>query len=518
MKVLLLEHPRGRSANHFNDIANTPLSSCLMSGYIASLLQANDIETDILDAYLGRYSFQRMVEEVVYEDYDVLGIHLVYSWEHTPTVLHAIDEIGSRMGVPILAYGFYPTFAYDSILTSHPSIHGIITGEPEYAFLEFCLKTQKGEDPRAIDGLAFRHDGDRIACNKGKTIDHLDRLPFPYRTSDHMKHVGGNILGSRGCYGNCTFCYINQFYGKRCNWRGRTPDNIMQEVQHVLSYLSSRYIYFIDANFFGPGDEGQVRAEAIAERLQHENGIVFGLECRVNDIQNRSLGALARAGLRDVFLGVESGSNGSLKRMRKGTTVEQGVNAIRMLRDHGIEPHIGFIMFESDSTLQDIRDNFNFLYSNRLLNRLATTVDLLYHPQIVFMGTDSFKILRREKRMRVSPGPSYQGIFNFKDDRVHVMAEVMASLCHHVLKQMDDVDSPIYWCRNLLSKDHHVNSMDDRMNRWLVGFFEDLLKRLECRETICTEGLKNQSINQFMGMMRDIIPGSTIHEEPLYQQ
>ena len=54
MRVLLLEHPRGRSAIHFNDIANTPLSSCLISGYIASLLQANDIETEILDTYLGR--------------------------------------------------------------------------------------------------------------------------------------------------------------------------------------------------------------------------------------------------------------------------------------------------------------------------------------------------------------------------------------------------------------------------------------------------------------------------------
>jgi len=96
MNVLLLEHPRGRSANHFNDIANTPLSSCLISGYIASMLQANDIETEILDTYLGRYSFERMVEEVIDKEYDVLGIHLVYSWEHTPTVLNAIDEIGSR--------------------------------------------------------------------------------------------------------------------------------------------------------------------------------------------------------------------------------------------------------------------------------------------------------------------------------------------------------------------------------------------------------------------------------------
>ena len=121
MNVLLLEHPRGRSKNHFNDIANTPLSSCLISGYIASLLQANGIETEILDTYLSRYSIERMVEEVVDKECDVLGIHLVYSWEHTPTVLDAIDEIGLRIEVPIVAYGFYPTFAYDCMMRSHRS-------------------------------------------------------------------------------------------------------------------------------------------------------------------------------------------------------------------------------------------------------------------------------------------------------------------------------------------------------------------------------------------------------------
>lgn len=518
MKVLLLEHPRGRSANHFNDIANTPLSSCLISGYIASLLQANDIETDILDAYLGRYSFDQMVEDVVNKEYDVLGIHLVYSWEHTPAVLLAIDEIGSRIGVPILAYGFYPTFAYDSILKSHPSIDCVITGEPEYAFLEFCVKTQKGRDPGAIDGLAFRHDGDRIAYNRRKTIDQLDQLPFPYRTNDHMKHVGGNILGSRGCYGNCTFCYINHFYGKRCNWRGRTAENIIQELQTILSRIPVRYIYFIDANFFGPGDDGQDRAIDMAERLQSEKGLEFGLECRVNDIQEQSLKALAHAGLTDVFLGVESGSKRSLKRMRKGTTVEQGVSAIRLLRDHGIEPHTGFIMFESDSTLQDIRDNFNFLYSNRLLNRLTTTVDLLYHPQIVLMGMDSYQTLLKKNRMRFFSDNVYQGTFSFKDGRVYWMAEVMASLCHQILEFMNNRDSPIYWRRNCLNNDHHSCRMADRINRWLVVFFEDLLKRLECRDMICTDDLKDHYMHESMNFIRETISGSVVSEQPDDQQ
>ena len=138
MKALLLEHPRGRSKSHFNDIANTPLSSCLISGYLASLLQANGIETEIIDAYLCQYSIEQMEKEIMGKECDVLGVHLVYSWEHTHAVLRTIDEMGSKIGVPIVAYGFYPTFAYDSIMNSHRSIDYAIVGEPELAFFEFC--------------------------------------------------------------------------------------------------------------------------------------------------------------------------------------------------------------------------------------------------------------------------------------------------------------------------------------------------------------------------------------------
>ncbi len=510
MKVLLLEHPRGRSAIHFNDIANTPLSSCLVSGYIASLLQANNIETEIHDCYLARYSLERMVEEVIGKEYDVLGIHLIYSWEHTPGVLNAIYEIASRTGVPIVVYGFYTTFSYEYILKSHPSVDYVIIGEPEFTFLELSLLVRDGKDVRSLDGLAYRKGGDLIAYNKRKVIYNLDLLPFPYRTKEHLDCIGINILGSRGCYGNCTFCYINNFYGTRCNWRGRTPENICHEVQKALSSLSSRYIYFVDANFFGPGDEGQCRAGKIAEHLQDEKELRFGLECRVNDIKEISLKALANAGLKDVFLGVESGSKRSLKRMRKGTTIEQGVRAIELLRSYGIEPYIGFIMFESDSELKDIRDNHNYLKENILLNRLVTTVDLLYHPQIVLMGTDSYKKLLAENRMRLLPHSSYQGTFSFKDDRVQFLAEVISSLCHHILTLMGESDSYLYWRRNSTDFNNHSSEIADRLNQWLVEFFEYLLEKLESREIVLTDETKNKYISESTGSVNEMVACSAI--------
>ena len=152
-------------------------------------------------------------------------------------------------------------------------------------------------------------------------------------------------------------------------------------------------------------------------------------------------------------------------------------------------------MFESESTLQDIRDNFNFLNYNNLLKSLTTTVDLLYHPQIVLMGTDSYETLLKENRIRFSPHNSYQGTFSFKDDRVQFLAEVISSLCHQILTLMGKSDSPIYWCRSVLNNNNYSCEMADRLNQWLVEFFEDLLKRVECREIVFTDESKNQHIN-----------------------
>ena len=124
--------------------------------------------------------------------------------------------------MPVIVYGFYPTFAFESILRYHQSVDYVIMGEPEVTFLECYSMLKRGEKIGSIDGLAFRNGEELIAGRRRKLIDSLDALPFPYRTNEHLDYIGGNILGSRGCYGNCTFCYINNFYGNGCVWRGRT--------------------------------------------------------------------------------------------------------------------------------------------------------------------------------------------------------------------------------------------------------------------------------------------------------
>ena len=512
VKVVLLEHPRGRSARHFNTVVHTPLFSSLLSGYIASLLREQGIETELLDRTDRRDDFFSVAEEVAGVACDILGVHLIYSWDNNPRVLEMIAAIGARREGPIVAYGFYPTFACEYLLRTCHALDGVMWGEPEMTFLEFCSVARRGGDFSSVKGFACRRAEECIVNGGRELIKDLDALPFPHRTEALLAKSGGTILGSRGCYGSCSFCHINSFYGKEPKWRGRSAENIYAEVKTLLPVLAQKYIYFVDANFFGPGEEGQGRAEKIAETLQEEAGLAFGLECRVNDVHEQSLGRLVRAGLRDVFLGIESGSQRCLDRMNKRTTLQQNAAALSLLRDYGIEPQVGFIMFEADSTLEDLRSNLTFLKSHNLLGRLTTTVDLLYHPEIVLMGTGTYGRWESTGRVDCYPRSPYQVNYGFKEPGVQVCANILSPVCEHLLALMDKPHSPLYW-RHLYRAGGNpaAGGMARELNQWLVSLFEDLLVRMQSEPGIVAVGWQHRFIDDALAY----IDGMLSHSSPL---
>lgn len=99
-----------------------------MTGYLFSSLREHGIETEFCDFYSTNRSLSHMVKAVTGRKCDLLGVHLVYSWENTGDVLRALHEIGTRVKVPIIVYGFYPTFAHKTLLASHPSITYVVRG------------------------------------------------------------------------------------------------------------------------------------------------------------------------------------------------------------------------------------------------------------------------------------------------------------------------------------------------------------------------------------------------------
>jgi radical SAM superfamily enzyme YgiQ (UPF0313 family) len=109
-------------------------------------------------------------------------------------------------------------------------------------------------------------------------------------------------------------------------------------------------IYFADPNFIGPGKKGRERSLTLAGLICPLN-ITFGMETRPDDLTPEILEKLTESGLTSLFLGIESGSGAMLKQLKKSVSCDVAENAIRLCRQAGIEPEIGFLMFVADSTL-----------------------------------------------------------------------------------------------------------------------------------------------------------------------
>ncbi len=472
MKILLLEHPRSVFPDRCNDIANTPLSSCLLSGYAAGMLARKGHDVEIVEGYLNKLSYEAILNIVDAMKPDILAVHLVYHWQKDNALFNFLDTIkrGGQVS-SVTAFGFYATISYANILKDYHTVDSIIVGEPERPFADLADAAAFNNYTPCIPGLAIRDGFGGIRLQAPDPIADLNSLPFPVRTSAMNRLSEVNLLGSRGCYGKCTFCYINSFYGFGNPWRGRSPENIADEIDSIIDVQGLRDFYFTDPNFFGPGQMGQDRALRIACLLKPKN-IRFGIEGRVNDIRDETIDALVDAGLHHILVGLESGKDESLKRMNKMTTVAQNENALAILRKHGVEPNVGFIMFEPDSSPDDLRINLEFLKRNNLLKNLAITANVLYHHQIVLEGTQAYNDLKKDNRLALGP-TSYEGTTYFKNPEVAVLADIMRKTTNILFKRMDGI-----WSGNVIYPPS-MQERYDQVNHLLVKLFEDNLAFLE---------------------------------------
>lgn len=472
MKILLLEHPRIVCPERCNDIANTPLSSCLHSGYIAGLLIREGHEVEIIEGFLDGLDYPEIERRVKAMQPDMLGVHMVYHWQTDTALYDFLHKVkAEQLSSYIMAYGYYPTTDFEDILQQCPEIDSVIRGEAELTFAKVAEALSCQDGLEKFPGLAQRDDSGAIVFERRDLVSDLNNLPFPVRTEALFRLPEVNLQGSRGCYGGCTFCYINPFYGQGSKWRGRTPENIIAEIDDLIVNHKIKEFYFTDPNFFGPGERGQQRALQLAALLKSRN-IRFGIEARVNDIHEETISALAEAGLHHLLIGLESGSDNSLKRINKMTTVAQNERAVRILRKYGIEPNIGFIMFEPDSSLADIRVNFEFLKRNELIKNLTITANMLYHHLIVLKGTKAHRDLQEAGRLEVQAS-TYESIVPLANPQVAVLALVMRRITNFLFDSMAGI-----WGGKVLEPEN-AKERYAKINGLLVDIFESTLMTLE---------------------------------------
>ncbi|MFF4693412.1 B12-binding domain-containing radical SAM protein [Streptomyces sp. NPDC001307] len=186
--------------------------------------------------------------------------------------------------------------------------------------------------------------------------------PWLGRTSGHWE---ANIVGSRGCPYNCTFCGAAVSANPDVTIRVRSPENIIGELDQLHDEYGVTAFRFVDDLFLGVG---RVIDEQMDAFTRHKIGdrYVWDATGRIN-VLNRltdaDLDRLVTNGLREVALGIESGSNRILAAMDKRIDAEMTERVARRLVAHGIGVKGYFILgfpgetkADLDATVQHIRN------------------------------------------------------------------------------------------------------------------------------------------------------------------
>lgn len=485
MQIILLDPPNLLPNNRLQEVTNAPLSACLMSGYISSLLKKHGFEVKIIDANSNNLSLHEIIKLIQSEPPILLGVHLVYQWEETLKILEMLEIIKINCATHISLYGYYPTFAYKEIINNNIYVDTIVIGEPEHTFLELAkilINNRPYKEMLSIKGLSFAKCQEVVKNEDRELIVDLDNLPFPERTGSR-NDFPEYILGSRGCYNHCNFCYLHSFYGQGSSWRGRSVENIAKEIEE-LTKEGYDYFYFADANFFERNlEEKKKRGLKLASLLKAlDKNIKFGLECRADDVEREVFQKLKEVGLREVFLGLENGCQKVLRRFKKNINITQNEEAVRTIQDLGINLFLGFIIFDPETTIDDLRENLSFLKKLNLLSKPSITGHLLCHRQSIFHGTPAYQELLLEERLSFPNYSKYEGIYKFTDSRVDFIYEVVEGFCQKVLNTLQGKDLKNS-ANNLKEKAYK------EINEFLISNFEETVSFFEKHENCNREGV-----------------------------
>lgn len=331
--------------------------------YLAAHSRENGHKVFIIDSWMEEMSVQKTIKKIISLHPTVVGLSpSMDSFENTFKICDGLRK-KTYKGAVVLG-GIYASFRAKDIVDKLFSIDGIITGEADISFQKYLESLSM----KGIVGAVYKEKGKIIVEKQGMNLSNLDLLPLPVRDSMPLVKrwlTPSHVMGSRGCYGNCSFCSVACFqqFSSSKKWRGRSPENIVRELVY-LNKKGETMIKFIDDNFFGYGDKS--REKKIANLIINSRiNIRFRLSLRVNDVEDETIKLLKRAGLFAVSLGVESFVQRKLNDYAKGTTVDQNYKAINILRKNNILVQMGFIMFDPFITIEEIEEELNGLQKTR---------------------------------------------------------------------------------------------------------------------------------------------------------
>lgn len=399
--------------------------------YIAANVRQAGHEVCIVDRRImfmkSQYNLEKLdkntIDTIVEFKADYVGFYLNVVLIND--VFHLSNILKNELlHIKIIVGGPQVTLFRQDVISRIPNADIYSSGEGEITTLEIL----DGKPLEEILGIAYRCEAG-IKVNPARPlIEDLDVLPLPARDLldtefyfnpdknilvEYSKSYNGDnprmaeILTSRGCTMQCSFCACPKIWDKRVRYH--SSKRVVEDINDVIAY-GANFAYFND-DFFTMNKKKaiQICDELISSGMNKK--MQWVAQSRPEVISKEILLAMKAAGCVRVEFGFESGSQRMLNIMNKNTLVKQYVKTIEMVKEVGLAIQANIIFGFPGERKEDVIETIEFLHDTKPESVLLNA----FQP---IPGTESYKtILEKGYKLNDSFIPAHPFLtpYNFTD-------------------------------------------------------------------------------------------------------
>lgn len=295
---------------------------------------------------------------------DVFCLSLMTS--NAPRGYELADLIHQKSHARVIIGGMHPTACTEEALEHADQV---IIGEGEKVILD------------VIEGRIT----DRVV--HGIPICNLDDVPFPDYSILSTPCEAANVISSRGCPYQCTFCTTSRMFAP---YRQRSVENVIEEIR-MYKDMGFQYMNFEDDNFTADKERAkEICRRMIDEGLTFKETFFFGRTDLADDEELLQL--LHDAHLTRVLIGIESLNQDALNSIHKGQNIENIKRAAAACKKYKIRIIASIVLGLDEDTLEDMQRSVMF----------AKSIDAYQlQPAILtpYPGTPVYEKMIKEHRM-----------------------------------------------------------------------------------------------------------------------
>lgn len=278
----------------------------------------------------------------------------------TPSIeadYESLLALKSATGAKVIVGGPHATYFHKAVLGDCAAIDIVIRHEFDTKIAQVISNLN---NVRAVEGVTYRNGTEIVDNGDGNLAEDLDKIPFPdreiipwhwYLEAWYSRKPFMNMMTSRGCPYHCAFCLWPQsMYGHK--QRFRSIDNVFAEIHHLVDRYGVREINVDDGTF----TTNKQRVIEFCQRLRSERiNLIWTCNGRLDNLDDEMLEEMKMSGCKMIRLGVESGSQEVLNNIKKGLSLKQIEDGMRMVKKHGIQALGGFMFgfpYDSKETVE----------------------------------------------------------------------------------------------------------------------------------------------------------------------